>query len=50
MSEDHTDRSFRNLKKKFNVLSVEQDEENKDILCPGHGMQSEDKLYLTLEQ
>ena len=45
MSEDHNyckdpHRSFRNLKKKFDVL-------NNDIPCPGDGMQGEDKLYLT---
>ena len=49
MTEDHTyckdpDRSLRNLKRKFNVLSVEQGDMNNDILCPGHGMQGEDKL------
>ena len=52
MSEDHNyckdpDRSFRILKKKFNVESVGQDELNNDIPCPGDGMQGEDKLYLT---
>ena len=52
MSEDHTyckdpRRSFRKLKKKFDVLSVDQDELNNDIPCPGNGMQGEDKLYLT---
>ena len=43
MSEDHNyckdpDRSLRNLKRKFNVLSVEQDEMNNDIPCSGHAM------------
>ena len=52
MSEDHNyfkdpGRSFRILKTKFNVLSVEQDELNNDIPRSGHGMQGEDKLYLT---
>ena len=52
MSDDHTycrdpHRLFRNLKKKFDVLSVEQDELNNDIPCPGDGMQGKDKLYLT---
>ena len=52
MSEDHTyckdpDHSLGNLKKKFNVLSVEQDETNNDVPCAGHGMPGEDKLYLT---
>ena len=49
MTEDHTyckdpDRSLRKLKRKFNVLSVEQDAMNNDIPCPGHDMQGEDKL------
>ena len=52
MTEDYTyckdpDRSLRNLKRKFNVLSVEEGEMNNDILCPGHpchGMLGEDKL------
>ena len=52
MSEDHNyfkdpGRSFRILKTKFNVLSVEQDELNNDIPRSGHGMQGEDKLNLT---
>ena len=52
MSEDHTyckdpDRLLSNLKWKFNVISVEQDETNNDVPCAGHGMPGEDKLYLT---
>ena len=52
MSEDHTyckdpGRLYRNLKKKFDVVSVNQDELNNDIPYSGSVMQGEDKLYLT---
>lgn len=53
MTEDYTyckdpDRSLRNLKRKFNVLSVEEGEMNNDILCPGHAMACRVRINLII--